>query len=325
MGFWDFREKYWWKNFMHKLYSWGASVVLVGALFKLTHWPGATVMLTLGLLTEAFIFFMSGLEPPHEEYDWTLVFPELAGVTDEEELEKHRPGREKVMSRRAGASGNVSVEALAKFEEMLEKAGEGGLFEKLHSGLEKLSTNLESLKEITDTGLVTEEFNQSLKQASSKATEFSQTLEQSGKAVTEATEQLSEAEKKGAEAIVYSADNFADTLNKASQQVTENNEKLANAYNNLVNSMNIDFSILAEGNRQYNENITMLNKNLAAVNAIFEMQLEEANLEDMVKKISDSAQYADTYNKEVAKLAKQLQALNEVYGRMLSALNVKVD
>lgn len=136
---------------------------------------------------------------------------------------------------------------------------------------------------------------------------------------------MSEAEKKGAEAIVYSADNFADTLNKASQQVTENNEKLANAYNNLANSMNIDFSILAEGNRQYNENITMLNKNLAAVNAIFEMQLEEANLEDMVKKISDSAQYADTYNKEVAKLAKQLQALNEVYGRMLSALNVKVD
>ncbi len=324
MGFWDFREKYWWKNFMHKLYSWGASVVLVGALFKITHWPGANVMLTIGLLTEAFIFFMSGLEPPHEEYDWTLVFPELAGITDEEELNKPRPGREKVMSRRAGASGGVSVEALAKFEEMLEKAGEGGLFEKLHDGLEKLNGNLNVLKDITDTGVVTEEFNQNLKQASAKAAEFSQNLEEGGKKIAQGAEQLAEAEKKSADTITYSADNLADTFGKVSQDLNTHNEALVNSYKRLSESMNIDFSVLAEGNKVYNENITLLNKNLAAINAIFEMQLEEANLEEMVKKISDSAQYADKYNKEIIRLAKQLEALNDVYGRMLSALNVNV-
>ncbi len=328
MGFWDFREKYWWKNFIHKLYSWGASVVLVGALFKITHWPGATAMLTVGLLTEAFIFFMSGLEPPHEEYDWTLVFPELAGVTDEEELEKPRPGREKVMARRGGGtavSSNVSVEAIAKFEEMLEKAGEDGLFEKLHDGLQKLNNNIDTLKDITETGVVTEEFNEKLKLASEKAAEFGSNLETSGKAVSEAAEELANAEKKGAENIAYSADSYADTLNKSAQEIEESNQKLVNAYANLANSMNIDFSVLADGNKQYNDNISALNKNLAAINAIFEMQLEEANLEDMVNKISDSAQYADKYNKEVARLAKQLEALNDVYGRMLSALNVKVD
>ncbi len=324
MGFWDFREKYWWKNFIHKLYSWGASVVLIGALFKITHWPGATVMLTIGLLTEAFIFFMSGLEPPHEEYDWTLVFPELAGVTDEEELNKPRPGRDKIMSRRTGGGSDLSVEALAKFEEMLEKAGEGGLFEKLHDGLEKLNNNVATLKDITDTGVVTEEFNQNLKEASSKALEFSQNLETSGKQIVDASGELAEAEKKSAETVTYSADNLADSFSKVSQSIVSNNEQLTNAYERLAQSMNIDFSSLAEGNKNYNENITLLNKNLAAINAIFEMQLEDANLEDMVKKISDSAQYADQYNKEIIRLAKQLEALNDVYGRMLSALNVQV-
>ncbi len=312
MGFWDFREKYWWKNFMHKLYSWGASVVLVGALFKITHWPGANIMLTIGLLTEAFIFFMSGLEPPHEEYDWTLVFPELAGITDEEEISKSSPGRDRVLSRRGG--GDVSFEALEKFEQMLEKAGEGNLFEKLHDGLEKLNQNVSTLKDITETGVVTAEFTDSMKEVAQKAKNLGETFDQGSKKFTEA-----------ADTVAYSADNLGDKFNKVAQDLERNNEMLNNSYQQLANSMQVDFSALAEGNKQYNDNIAMLNKNLAAVNAIFEMQLEEANLEDMVKKISESAQYADTYNTEMQKLAKNLTALNDVYGRMLSALNVKID
>ena len=73
-----------WKNFMAKLYGWGASIVIVGALFKIQHWPGAGIMLTIGLTTEAFIFFFSAFEKPHEEPDWSLVYPELAGMTPEE-------------------------------------------------------------------------------------------------------------------------------------------------------------------------------------------------------------------------------------------------
>ncbi len=313
MGFWDFREKYWWKNFIHKLYSWGASVVLVGALFKITHWPGANIMLTVGLLTEAFIFFMSGLEPPHEEYDWTLVFPELAGITDEEELSKSSPGRDKVLSRRSGGS-DASFEALEKFEQMLEKAGEGNLFEKLHDGLEKLNQNVSTLKDITETGVVTAEFTDSMKEVAQKAKNLGETFDQGSKKFTEA-----------ADTVAYSADNLGDKFNKVAQDLERNNEMLNNSYQQLANSMQVDFSALAEGNKQYNDNIAMLNKNLAAVNAIFEMQLEEANLEDMVKKISETAQYADTYNTEMQKLAKNLTALNDVYGRMLSALNVKID
>ncbi len=73
-----------WKNFIAKLYGLGASVVIVGALFKIQHWPLAGTMLTIGLITEAVIFFFSAFEPLHEEIDWSLVYPELAGIPEDE-------------------------------------------------------------------------------------------------------------------------------------------------------------------------------------------------------------------------------------------------
>ena len=79
-----------WRNFMAKLYGWGASVVIIGALFKINHWPGGALIITLGLCTEAIIFFFSAFEPLHEELDWTLVYPELAGLSDPDEIENFK-------------------------------------------------------------------------------------------------------------------------------------------------------------------------------------------------------------------------------------------
>src|SRR5882672_3931964 len=72
------------KLFMSRLYGWGASIVIVGALFKIQHWNGSGFFLMLGLGTEAIIFFFSAFEPPHEEVDWSLVYPELAGMHDDD-------------------------------------------------------------------------------------------------------------------------------------------------------------------------------------------------------------------------------------------------
>jgi gliding motility-associated protein GldL len=67
------------KKVMGFLYGMGAAVVIVGALFKLMHWPGAGAMLVIGLLTEAAIFALSAFEPVEKDLDWSLVYPELAG------------------------------------------------------------------------------------------------------------------------------------------------------------------------------------------------------------------------------------------------------
>ena len=70
------------KNLMAKLYGIGAAIVILGALFKLMNWPGAGSMLTIGLSTEAIIFFFSAFEKPYEEPDWSLVYPQLAYMKD---------------------------------------------------------------------------------------------------------------------------------------------------------------------------------------------------------------------------------------------------
>nr|WP_185965540.1 gliding motility protein GldL [Flavobacterium zepuense] len=77
---------------MNMAYGLGAAVVIIGALFKLMHWPGASEMLIAGLGTEAFIFALSAFEPIHKELDWSLVYPELAGGdAKKKEVKKENP------------------------------------------------------------------------------------------------------------------------------------------------------------------------------------------------------------------------------------------
>jgi gliding motility-associated protein GldL len=66
-----------WKAFMGYVYGWGAAIVMIGALFKLQHWQYAGLLLAIGLLTEAFIFFLSAFEPPLDMPEWSKVYPEL--------------------------------------------------------------------------------------------------------------------------------------------------------------------------------------------------------------------------------------------------------
>ena len=82
----QFLESTAWKKFMAKLYGLGAAVVIIGALFKIMHWPFAGAFLTIGLLVEALIFVVSAFEPLHEEWDWSLVFPVLGGLDPDDEV-----------------------------------------------------------------------------------------------------------------------------------------------------------------------------------------------------------------------------------------------
>lgn len=67
------------KKIMNMVYGLGAAIVILGALFKIMHWPMGNEMLIAGLVTEALVFFVSAFEPVDDELDWSLVYPELAG------------------------------------------------------------------------------------------------------------------------------------------------------------------------------------------------------------------------------------------------------
>lgn len=79
------------KSVMNFAYGMGAAVVIVGALFKIQHWTGASAMLIIGLGVEAFIFALSAFDPVDKELDWSLVYPELAGGESKPKDKKSNP------------------------------------------------------------------------------------------------------------------------------------------------------------------------------------------------------------------------------------------
>lgn len=167
----NFVNKPGYKKFMAILYGWGASVVILGALFKILHLPGANIMLMAGMSTEAIIFFFSAFEKPHPEYDWDRVYPVLKSNPDGSPL--YAEGEIPVFMG-GGHAGSQNILS-DKLEEMLEKANvTPAVFEKLSSGLEKLTQTTQNLNNLTNVANV----NQSYAAELGKMTEHLSTLNQ---------------------------------------------------------------------------------------------------------------------------------------------------
>ena len=79
------------KKAFNMAYGLGAAVVILGALFKIAHYPGGTIMLTIGMVVEALVFALSAFEPVEEDLDWAKVYPELAGGEASELQEAQEP------------------------------------------------------------------------------------------------------------------------------------------------------------------------------------------------------------------------------------------
>lgn len=138
------------KKVMAYIYGWGASIVIVGALFKIMHWPFANLMLIAGLGTEAIIFFVSVFEPIHAEYDWTLVYPELAGIEPTEKKSKTN-------------QGSISQQ----LDKMLAEAKIGPeLIGSLGNGLKSLSDNVKDMSSLSNATLATTEYTSNISKAS---------------------------------------------------------------------------------------------------------------------------------------------------------------
>ncbi|MCK0123533.1 gliding motility protein GldL [Gelidibacter sp. F2691] len=88
------------KKAMNMVYGLGAAVVILGALFKIMHWPLGNEMLIAGLVTEAFVFAISAFEPVDNDLDWSLVYPELAGGQGIERKKEQPKDAEGLLSRK---------------------------------------------------------------------------------------------------------------------------------------------------------------------------------------------------------------------------------
>ncbi len=251
-----------WKSFMAKLYGFGAAIVIVGAMFKIMHWPGAGPMLVVGLSTEAVIFFFSAFEPPHEEVDWSLVYPELAGMHGEEakELEEDK--------------GSITEQ----LDNMLEDAKIGPeLIASLGEGMRSLSDQANKLNNITDASVATNEYVSSVKSAAA------------------------------------------------------NVSSLSGAYSKAADSL-MGLAVTNDDSASLGEQITKVSKNLSALNAAYELQLQGSNdhlkatskfydgLENLMRNLNDSVDDTKRYKDQIAQLSSNLESLNTIYGNMLNAM-----
>ena len=254
------------KNFMAKLYGWGASIVIVGALFKIQHWPYSGFFLVLGLGTEAVIFFFSAFEPPHEDVDWSLVYPELAGMGDDDHGKREKRKKADPVAQ--------------KLDALMADAKIGPeLIESLGTGLKSLGDNAGKLADLSDASVATNDY---VKNVAKAATEVGN---------------MSNSYTKAAAAI--------DGLSSSTEEV-----------------------------KVYKDQVVTAGKNLAALNAVYELQLQDSNehlkqtsrfyegINELMGNLNASLDDTRKYRDEVAHLAQNLSKLNTVYGNMLSAMRV---
>lgn len=311
------------KKIMSKVYGIGASVVILGALWKILHLPGASYMLIAGLGTEAIIFFLSAFEPPHEMPDWSLVYPELVG------LEPRNTG---------GGGGSYGGGGLGL--NTLVQAGQidNNTVEQLGEGLKKLSQTAYQLSNLSDASLATETYLQTMKHASQSVGELSAVQTQAAHNLQQSSEALSSSYISAAKAVADSGVKLADDLSSTGagfvDSLKASGEQLVNSYQALGQNMMKQIDKVSADGLKYTEELAGANKNLSAINAVYELQI--SNINEQVKAsqaltkdlgiinqhMNQSISDVEVYKNEVAKLSQTLGELNTIYGNMLSAMNV---
>jgi gliding motility-associated protein GldL len=243
----------------------GAAVAIVGALFKIMHWPGASVFLIAGLGAEAVLFFLFAFAPQPHDPDWTLVYPQLSADSD--------PHAAHSDSDKATA-GNLTK----RLDSMLDNAGlSQESVNKFAAGLNSLSTSVGQMNDLSSAAVATNEYAANVKQASKSITEVNQS--------------------------------YAKTVEAMSS--------MANA------------SVDA---KDYHSQVQTITKNLGALNAVYEMELQDANnhlksmnkfygnLSSAMENMVEASKDAHLFKNEMARLTANLTTLNNVYGNILSAM-----
>lgn len=269
------------KKVMAYVYGWGAAVAIVGALFKIMHFPGAGVMLVAGLGVEALIFFLSAFEPPHAMPDWTLVYPELLGLDEE-------PGAElnKKQSHSTGTGNNGGGSELSA----LVSAGaiDQTTIDQLSAGVKKLASTTSQMADLTDATSATKTYINNVKVASDSLNQFSAAQSQ----VVSAGSAFAESSSKLANESSKLAQSFA-SQSEASQKVNANLSAVNAAYE----------------------------KQLADLNNQFKSSANIANgINSVTNELAASVESVKQYREQIASLSKTVSELNSIYGNMLSAV-----
>ncbi|HDR67784.1 MAG TPA: gliding motility protein GldL [Bacteroidaceae bacterium] len=318
MGLTEIVQSSGWKSFMAKLYGFGASIVLIGALFKIQHWPGAGIALTAGLCTEAIIFFFSAFEPLHEELDWTLVYPELAGMTDPDEIDEYKE--------QAIADRNVGLQ---KFDELWQASEiKAEDIRSMGKNLSLISQTTSTISDITTSSLATKEYFDKMGNAAQKMDTVASAYGTNTGVLNESVNALADSYKKTAELINLKGKDIAEKFASSSANLTA-------TYEAMSNEVKGEHTHISESQKQFTRQLEQLSKNLGELNASYTEQVKGSKehlqgtsdvykgLGQMIESLKTSVNETQKYKDEIVKLSQSLSELNNVYGNMLSALSIR--
>jgi len=202
------------KRVMNFAYGMGAAVVIIGALFKLMHWPFASLMLIVGLSVEAFIFGLSAFDPVEKELDWSLVYPELAGGESTKKGQKKEDPKE--------AQGLLSQ----KLDNLLKEAKiDGELMASLGNSIKNFESAAKGISPTVDSIASQKKYSEEMSTAAAQM----ESLNSLYKVQLESASRNAEANKEIAE--------NASQLKQQMQQMTQNIASLNNVYGGMLSAM----------------------------------------------------------------------------------------
>ena len=312
MGAWakfmHWYESYQGKRIVGVVYSIGASVVIVGALFKIMHWPGASIVLVSGMITEAFLFVIGALDKPHPEFNWSNVFPQLLEFgTDPAILEKKaaqaRPtllgagvegGEIPVIGGGAAVTSTGVQTPTAVSAAHVPALSEKDL-ESLQNGIADLAKTATQLSELGKVATATTQLTTKMEAAGNAAEQFA--ASQNG--LLSVSNQLSEAYK-AAETHMQGAADTTKAFAANMQNVGAQLSTLNSIYELQINALKEQVDIVKAQNSTLGE----VSSHLQAMNA----------------HATEAEKSQEAYAAGSKKLAAQVADLNAIYGNMLNAL-----
>ncbi|MCT4672835.1 MAG: gliding motility protein GldL [Prolixibacteraceae bacterium] len=308
MGVGDFLHSNKGKKIVGFCYSFFSAVVLLGALFKLQHWPGGATMLTVGMGAEVFLFLLGVFDKPVDIPDWKKVFPELRSEEDrlldeEAGVYKHNfyDQFDKVASgavpSNGAAAANVNVSAIPGVSDEVLK--------NVEKSLQNLSSCATNFAEISSATVATKDYVQNMQSASVAMDKFAKV-----------NESASTKMEKSVGAVVESYGNASSVMANTHKALGEALEKESTQFGSHMAKVNQQLSAL---NSSYESQLASANQYANAANAI------SGKMGEMQTAFSGTVEEAKKYQAQAQQLNNNISALNSVYGNMLGAMNVNIN
>ena len=248
-------------SIMPKIYGIGASVVILGAMFKILHLGPADIVLGVGLSTEAAIFFLSAFEPKAKEVDWTKVYPELS-----EEYTGTVTGGRQLKSADKGGD-NTSQ----KLDKMLESGKIGPeLIDSLGKGMKSLADSAAKMGTLADAAVATNEYAGNVKKASTALVDMNKSYSATVSAMSEMASASKDAKEYHSQ--VQNVTKNLATLNNIYelelQDVNEHLKSMNKFYGNVANAME-SMAQASKETETFKKEVATLTSNLTQLNKVY--------------------------------------------------------